>query len=197
MNSIIKDENTVDIQTFIGQWRRYQPAVQPEKGSKARDLAKVYKRQMDRLDIEIDRIYEQRFVETATGEELERLGAKYGIRRKSGEDDEKLRLRIGAAQQVSQSRGTYKDIAQIALEVLDCEPEQITLIRPSESGEPGTGIIRVQGDVIDDSPFTIAEIANLLGDGAVAGHKIEVQQSDAFTFGDADNGFGTEWGQFI
>jgi len=193
----ITDENTVSVDEFKKTFRQKQPVVQFPEGSDGEKILKLYKRQMDRLDLEIDEMFEQRLVETATAQHLERIGARYGVQRKTGEDDDKLRLRIKAAQNVAQSRGTYRDIAEIALDIFDTDPSKMTLVPPSESGQEGTGIIRTTGDVIDNSPFTTEEITSILSDGAIAGHRIKVEQEDAFTFGDPDNGWGTDWGQTL
>jgi len=194
----IKSENSVSTQTAINAIRREQPALRfPDDDKVGRPLVTVLKRQMDRLDTEIEKIYDQRFVETATGPHLERIAAGFDIKRKTDESDVKLRKRIKAARNVAQSRGTYRDVAQVALDVLDANPSQIELVRPRDHGQMGLGIIRVDGSVLDNSPFTNDEIESILSDAVVGGHRIRIEQIDAFRFGDPDNGWGTAWAEII
>lgn len=203
MSDIITDEQTVSIDEYITTVRTLQPALKFPEAS-AHDPAntgtailKTLKRQLDRLDIEIDELYEERFVDTANGEHLERIAARYDLDRKRGESDEKLRLRTKAARLVAQSRGTYQDIATVALALLDGDPEQVDLVRPSESGERGTGIIRVSSTLLDETPFTEDELNTILTDAAIGGHRIVIEQKDAFRYGDPANGWGSTWAQII
>jgi len=203
MSHIITDEQTVSVEEYISAVRQTQPALRfpetndDEPANAGTAILKTLKRQLDRLDIEIDELYEERLIDTANGEHLERIAARYDLDRKRGESDEKLRLRTRAARLVAQSRGTYEDIARVALAVLDTEPEQVNLIRPSKSGKKGTGVLRVSSAALDGTPFSDAELISILSDAAVGGHRITIESGDAFRYGDPANGWGTTWAQVI
>lgn len=197
MTHLVTDENTVSVDGYVKTLRREQPGIVVPEDSDGRDIVETFKRQMDRLDMEIDELHEQRFVDTATGKHLERIGARFGVEKKEGESEEKFRKRIEGARNASLSRGTYQDVARVAIDIMDTDPSNIDLKRAYETGDEGTGVVTVPGNVIDDSPLTQSEMANILSDAAVGGHRIQIQQSDAFTFGDSNLGFGTEWGQTI
>lgn len=203
MSDIITDEETVTVDEYITTVRTIQPALQfpeasaHEPANAGTAILKTAKRQLDRLDIEIDELYEERFVDTANADHLERIAARYDLDRKTDEPDSELRQRIKAAQLVAQSRGTYQDIAKVALALLDAEPEQINIARPEETGEQGTGIIRVSSTVLDETPFSNSEIARTLSKAAIGGHRIIVEPKDAFRYGDPDNGWGSTWAQII
>jgi len=194
---IVTDDNTVSVEEFAETLRRIQPALTVPEDGTARDLLKVWKRQMDRLDVEMGKLYEERFVQTASGEHLERLGTPHDIERKTNESDDKLRRRIEAAQVASRSRGTYRDIAIVAQRVFCCDPSGIELRRPHETDEMGLIIVAAPSHVIDDSPLTVDEMLAILSRSVVGGHRLQIQTSDAFTFGEANLGFGTEWGRII
>lgn len=194
---IVTDENTVSVEEFATELRRIQPALTVPDGGVGRDLLKVWKRQMDRLDAEMDELHEQRLMATASGDHLERIGAPYDIERKTNESDDKLRRRIQAARSAAQSRGTYRDIAEIVVQVFDCDPAVIDMRLPRETGEIGTIIVSVPDYVLDDSPLSVTEAQSLLARSVVGGHRLLITEQDTFTFGEANLGFGTEWGRVV
>jgi len=172
--------------------RREQPAIRFDNQT-GEALLRLYQHQYDRLESDIEELYDERIVATATGSHLERIGTKYDIERKTNESDERLRKRIEARRLVGLSRGTYGDIAKLALVLFDTESSEIQLEPSSVTSEDGTGKVRVPTDLIDSSPFTEAEIADIISDAAIGGHRIVVENRDAFRWDDTNYGWGSPW----
>lgn len=158
------------------------------------DLLRTVLTELDDLDDEIATVFDGRFIETATGDELDFLASTVNIQRKTDETDERLRRRVRGVYEAAQSTGTYEDVAQVALFVLDADPEQVNLDPARETVDPATAVVEVEDAVINDSPFTEAEIERLLRRSAVGGHRLTLQRSNVFTWGDPDLGWGTKWG---
>jgi hypothetical protein len=173
------------------------PLLFVEPNDETDKLLRVLLTSLDRIDLDIDELFDERFVATATGRELERLGANVGIDRKTNEDDDTYRLRVRAGYAAANSAGTYEDIARVATLLLDTDPEAIELERAENTADPATAVIKVTNDVLDASPFTTSEITNILGDAVVGGHRIEIQTTDGFTWGDSSLGWDTEWATVV
>jgi len=194
---IIAEEYTPTLAEFKRAFRREQPSVILDGVGEGEDFLRVLKRHHDRFIEDVDSLYQQMLIDTASGEFLERLALIYDLERRTDESDGKLRKRIFARRIVSQSRGTYRDIAELAMELFDAAYYEVSIRRPSETGEMGTAEIRVPQERFDSAPFTKSEISDLLSDAAIGGHRIRAEESNVFRFGDPDNGFGSEWGQTI
>jgi len=197
MVEITADDYNPTLDDFKREFKREQPSVVLDGGGEGEDFLRVLKRQHERLTNDIEQLYDQLLIETATGEFLERLGLKYNVERQTGESNEKLRKRMYARRDVANSRGTYKGIAQLAMTLFDADPHEVSVLRPSDTNEMGTAEIQVPQQRFDNAPFTKSEIGDLLSDAAIGGHRIRVAEANVFRFGDPDNGFGTEWGQTI
>jgi len=199
----ITDEQTGTIDEYITAGRSTQPALRfprvsaGEPADTGTAILKTLKRQLDRLDIEVDALYDERFINTANNDHLERIAARYDLDRKTNEPDSKLRQRTEAARRVAQSRGTYQDVAKVALALLNADPAEIEMVRPSESGEKGTGIVRVNSNVLDDTPLSNSELITILTEAAIGGHRIVIEEKNAFRYGDPANGWGSTWAQII
>lgn len=194
---LVTNEHRVDVSEAQQTFEDVQPAVTVKDDEPLTTLLEVAVNQFQRLDLEIDELYDQRFVDTATSEELERLGANVGIDRKTGEGDDKYRKRVRAGYAAATSRGTYEDIARVALLVLDAAPTEVTIDRARDTADPGTALVLADSSVVDSSPFTISEMEEILGDAAVGGHRVILQRSDVFTWDDSSLGWGTDWAAHV
>ncbi|WP_147464958.1 hypothetical protein [Halococcus sp. IIIV-5B] len=94
----------------------------------------------------------------ADGSSLDNIGYLANVHRKTNEPDEKYRIRIIATVWASLSGATFDEVARFTAYVLDTDVTNVTL-RPVEH-EPLVRI-RVDGTLIEQSPFTADEIANL------------------------------------
>ena len=193
MPQLIDSADRYDSADIVQTLRQIQPGLRPTDSSDGYDLVRTLSRRYTDVYDTVDELYEQRLVESASGSHLDRLGAKYDVERRQNEDDEALRTRIVATRKASLSDGTYSDIADVAATALDVGGNRLDVRRPSETGRAGIAEVRVPDTEISDAPLTKSDVVDLLRDAAVGGHRIELIEANAFTFGDANNGFGTEW----
>lgn len=121
---------------------------------------------------ELDAMLDARRIQTAAGEQLDRIGRRFGgITRKTDEEDDKYRRRIIGRVVAARSSGTFADILSAAATVIGTDENRITLDRQ----QPVTAVVTVKEAVIDQSVLTAAEVENILQDAVVAGHDLTVQ----------------------
>jgi len=159
----------------------------------------VFSSELKRLNTDIQSLADERFIETATGQELERLGAEVGVTRRGGESDDSLRLRVQIGKAVAASNGTAEDIRTILAIVFDqSDLESITVSHVA--GAPVLSF-QIPTSLINDIPLTATELEAELREAVPAGSDVTVITDDVFTFvGENDTapsyagGFGEgEW----
>lgn len=153
-----------------------------------------------RLKDAIATLREQTFLETATGEELEKIGEFVGIRRKEAEDDAKLRFRIKAEFIAQASDTTYPTFVEATAEILQAEPGQFTIQTPPDTTQKVISL-DVDGGILDSIPLTDSELADILNDMVSADARIDIVRHGNFAFAGDDStlkGFndGT-WSEYI
>lgn len=148
-------------------------------------LLQVMVSENKRIDLELETLYDQRFVQTATGKELEKLGDPVGVDRKTGEGDSKLRKRILGGYISQASDGTYSAFATAALTILDCEPESVSIKRPHEVA-PKQIELHVDGSVIEANPLTQSELQVLLNGALSVDAGLTIIAGGTFAFAGDD-----------
>jgi len=174
------NNNTEDI---IENWNH---PIQPHESDNLYKLLKVIVSENKRLDIELDDLYDDRFLDTATGKELEKIAGLVGVIRKTGEIDSKLRKRIRGAFAANASDTTYESFTSATLSILEASPNQVTFITPPDSS-PKIVEIEVDGSVIDENPLTTGELVTLLNGALSIDAKAKITENGTFGF-DGDNG---------
>jgi len=159
--------------------------VSLEPGDNLYKLLQVVGSENRRLDLELESLYDNRFVDTATGRELEKLGKYVGVTRKTDEKDDKLRIRINAAFASQASDTTRDSFATVALLVLDADAESVSFSSPPET-EPKTVELTVDGSIIDASPLTIDEIQVLLNGALSVDAQAVIISGGSFAFAGDD-----------
>lgn len=157
--------------------------------SKEHDLYKLLEAsalENDRIGLNIESIYDGRFIESARGRELEKIGELVGTRRKNGEGDLKLRKRIRAEFAAQASDTTYEMFASAVLSILETDKNSVTIIKPPDSVDKVI-TLELDGGVIDDSPFTRTEISSLLDRTVSAGAKVNIVEKGTFAFAGNDD----------
>lgn len=148
--------------------------------------------QFHRLDTEIDDLYDQRFIDTATDRELELLSANVGVEPRTGETDASFRARVRAGYRIATSDGTFEAVARAALALLDADPGDIQLIGPPET-TGGVGRVLAPDILVEQSPLSQSEIAAELTRAAPLGHRLEVVTEDTLLLGESGSqGLGAE-----
>ena len=159
--------------------------VSLEPGDNLYKLLQVVGSENRRLDLELESLYDNRFVDTATGRELEKLGRYVGVTRKTDEKDDKLRIRINAAFASQASDTTRDSFATVALLVLDADAESVSFSSPPET-EPKTVELTADGSIIDASPLTIDEIQVLLNGALSVDAQAVIISGGGFAFAGDD-----------
>ncbi|SEO72029.1 hypothetical protein SAMN05216388_1017100 [Halorientalis persicus] len=167
--------------------------VRFEQGTEVARLVNTLAQLYYRIDDDISTLRRSRFIESATGRELDLIGLSVNVYRPDGEADPKFRRRVFAGFAAAQSRTTFEDFARVCLKVLDADPSDVRLTKDWAS-DLGTIIVRVRSTVLDGSPFTTDTITELLEQAAPMSRRVAIQLTDVATFGDPDRGWGTQFG---
>ena len=166
---------------------RFEPGTETERLVKT--LAAVYYR----LGSDLDQLRRDRYLETATGVELERRARPLGIERPAGEGDDAFRRRALAGRARATSRTTFEDFAETCLKVLDADPDQLRLT-VDYADEPGAVIVEVTTAVIDASPFGTDQIIAFLEASLPMSRRVVLRPTDVASWGDTEKGWGTQFG---
>lgn len=156
--------------------------IVPEDDEALHDVLVAIENELDRIDVQADELMEQRFIDTATTQELRKLAAEVGVSRETNESTARFRFRATVAKAITRSDGTIPDVAQVLRLIFGEDVNKITL-------EPVTGDpvirIRVQSVLIDDLPVTQSELETILLDAIPMGDSFEVITDDAFILGES------------
>lgn len=175
---------TDNVEEIIENWDH---PIQPEEEDNLYKLLTVLASENDRLDIELDSLYDNRFLSTATGKELEKIGDLVGINRKTDEGDEKLRKRIRGAFAANASDTTYESFANTTISILEGGPNTIGFVTPPESPSK-TVRVEIDGSLLEQSPLTENELKILLKGALSVDANLEIQYRGTFGFeGDDDS----------
>lgn len=144
----------------------------------------AYAAEMRYVDEQINELYSQRFISSATGRELEKLGAPLGITRRAGESDESLRLRIAIGKPIASSNGTADDIESI-IRIAFGEDALEDIQVGSVDSQPVTEFAIPQV-YIDNIPLTRSEFRAELERAFPCGHGVQLITTDTFILGEDD-----------
>lgn len=136
--------------------------------------------QLERLDDDIQNVYEQRFIETATDRHLEKIGEEVGVKRRTNEPDSSYRTRVKAGYARATSNATYDTFARVVLNVLDI-PKSLISVRVADSRP--VIVIEAPLDAVEDSPLTQDQIIEELSASIPSAHGVEIQSTGTFKLG--------------
>lgn len=155
--------------------------IQLHESTNLYSLLKILASENKRIDLELDRVYDDRFLATASGQSLEKMGDLVGIDRKTKEQDKKLRKRIRAAFAASASDTTYESFASAALSILDADSGAIEIKTPPET--PAKIVrLNVDGSVLEENPLTEDELSVILSAALSIDAKLEITETGTFAF---------------
>jgi len=156
--------------------------VRVDPGSPHEDVFTGLLSTLETFDTSVCAVLNEKFIETASGQHLERLGEPVGIERVTGESDDSLRRRIAAAYLIARSTCDFESVAQAALVLLDADRDQIKLNGPPDT-DGGVGEIEVPDPLVDDSPLTRNQIEEELSKAVPFGHRITLITNDVWRLG--------------
>lgn len=145
------------------------------------DYLGIFASELRRIDVFIDELYEQRFIGSATGTELEKLGAPLGIVRRADEDDESLRFRVSIGKVAAASDGTADDIESI-LSLAFGDERLADIDVGTISGEPIVSFT-VPEPYISDIPISETELNEILTEAFPCGTATQIITGDTFELG--------------
>jgi len=132
-----------------------------------------------RIDVQIDELYDQRFVDTATGRELEKLLDPIGTARKAGESDTKLRYRGRILRSARASTGTINDLAGILEQSFGGDVDRVTVFSDSFVDRPRI-TLEVPSDLIEENPITRNELRTAVREGIPALDELLIVTDEQF-----------------
>lgn len=160
-----------------------------ERDSEFWDYLGAYVSQLHRIDVMIDELYEQRFLESATTTELEKLALEVGITRRENENDEELRFRARLRKAVAASDATPADIEGI-LTIAFGEDTLSDITVTHASGRPVTQFNIPQPE-LDDIPLIREEFRQELERAFPAGYGVELTTTETWVLGESgEQGLG-------
>jgi len=172
---VIEDENR-NITEAEQQW---EYPLLFSKGSNNRKLFEVFSKLFDEADQDIENIYNQQHINSATGNDLDKFGKLVNVARKSNENDDKYRARIKATFRASTIGTSFDEFTEFCAEVLTTNIQNLNFNTPYVS-EPATVVVGAEESIYSDLGFTNNEITNLLQKGSPAGHKVDVVVGGTF-----------------
>jgi hypothetical protein len=155
--------------------------IQLSEQDKLHKLLEVVASENRRLDIELDELYDNRFLDTATGVQLEKIGELVGVIRKQDEQDPKLRKRIRGAFAAKASDTTYESFTSAALSILEAEPSAVEFTTPPQAN-PKTVEIAIDGSVLENIPLTQDELVVLLNGALSVDAQAKIKETGTFAF---------------
>lgn len=122
-----------------------------------------------------------RYIDTADGVELDRIGEFVGAERRSGERDAHYRARLKVEFHVRVGSGTIDDVIKTSALLLDTARSNITVSEDFDT-EAARFNVEVPAHVIDNSGVTVDEYGQLLENVRAAGVRVRAQTKGTFTY---------------
>lgn len=125
-------------------------------------------------------IERHRYIETATGEPLEKLGSLVHVDRNTGETDPHLRRRIKLQLPKHTTSATLNEIIEDSTLLLDCDPAQLEL-RETFDVESARFDVFIREQVLRDADVTVSEYVDLLREVKAGGVRAVATIGKQFT----------------
>jgi uncharacterized phage protein gp47/JayE len=178
-------ENRRNIATLEREW---DSALSFHPDSNTYTLLSALLSETDRVDADLEEIYNQQHIYSATGEDLEQWGDLARVERKTGEPDDKYRTRILAAFRASTTGTTFDQFVEFTSTVLATDHDNLDF-ETSYDPEPAVVQVTANSSIYDAVSLTATEIEDILGSGVPAGHAVNVIERGTFLLkqdGDTD-----------
>jgi hypothetical protein len=156
--------------------------ITPHEDEALYDLLVAMETQLDRVDVQADELQEQRFLETATSHELEKLAAEVSTPRQTNEDDERLRFRALIAKAVTRSDGTIDDLGAVLHVIFGDDATNISV--DAADSEPVLRLT-IPSSLVDNTPLTVSELESELTDIIAVGDRLEIFTDETFLLGES------------
>jgi hypothetical protein len=178
-----------DNRNIVEAESEWESAVAFSDGSNTYRLVRTLLTLYDSVDENIEDVYEQTHINSATGAELDQFGELVNVERKTNGSDNKYRARIKAFFRASTIGTTYNQFTEFVAETLNSDIQNFTFTTP-HTNQPATVVVAAQGSVYQSVGFSNEEIVELLSKGVPAGHEVTVVEGGTFSLksdGDGDD----------
>jgi len=166
---------------FDEKWSH--PVYQPRNGESVYELLQSLAKAQLKIDSDIEHLYQDLFIDSASDDAIERYGEIVDVRRRSNESIDEYKTRVRAAYNGSLSESTFDDVAQVILDVLGSDPSDTKIgIDPSKP----VVVINTQREYLDDIPFEENEIISFIEQSLPAAHSATVETFGSFEFSAED-----------
>jgi len=162
-------------------------AFSPDNNTYA--LMRALLTEADRIDSNLEEIYDQHHVNSATGDDLEKIGDLVNVRRQTGESDNRYRARIKGKFRAATTDTTFDQFVEFTASVLSTEISNVEFLT-SYGARPATVDVAADTSVYDGVDLLPSELTDILDDGVPAGHRVRVLERGTFRLkadGDTDD----------
>ena len=163
-----------NINDAISEWD-IPPTIQPESNNY--DLLRGLLQSADEVDESAELIYNAHHINTAAGEDLDRIGQFVGVKRQSNEVDSRYRTRIKARFRAATIEPTADNFTEFVAAILATDIDNFTLILQQFRPEV---IISAQSEIWEQNNLTAETVVDILESGVPAGHAVNVQEQGTF-----------------
>lgn len=157
-------------------------------GTNTYRLMRALLSEADRIDNDLEDIYEQHHINSATGRDLGKIGDLVNVPRQTGESDARYRARIKARFRASTIGTNYDEFTEFVAAVLNTDIDNISFLT-SYGANPAAISVAANSSVYDSVSLTPEDLQTLLGAGVPAGHEVEILEGGTFRLkadGDTD-----------
>jgi len=156
--------------------------VVPEDEEPIHDILTVFEYSSIELQYDIANVYEQLYLDTATGYELRALAAEVGITPTTNEQDDHLRFKTQLRKSTLRSDGTLPDLLKILQRVFAEDTAKISIA--AQSGEP-TVRLKIPTPLLEDIPLTQIELESELDRALPVSDPLTVITEDTLRLGES------------
>ena len=171
INIIEDDRNIADA---TREWD-IPPTIQEDTNNYA--LLNALITSLDDVDDSLERIYSGHHINTAAGDDLDKIGTFVGVSRETAESNSRYRTRIKARFRAGTIEPTTDNFAEYVTAILDTSEENFVLIRQDFIPEV---IVSAQSGVWENNDLTAETLIDLLDNAVPAGHSVAVQERGTF-----------------
>jgi hypothetical protein len=174
--------DTQNLKETQRQWP-YRRFAAIEDNDELKTFVRALNWSTDYIDARIAQLYDNRFIETATDEQLEKLAAEVNVTRKTGEDDTSLRYRALISKVANATDNSFRDFQSLLRVVFRDSVDDISISAVDDSP---TVTITVSSAIINSLPLTKRELEQQLEKGIPPSDGINIATRGSFELGERD-----------
>lgn len=143
----------------------------------------------DRIDNDLEYIYDQHHINTASGDDLEKIGDVVNVRRETGESDSRFRARVKGTFRAATIGTTFDEFAEFVASVLRTDLDSVDVLT-NYGSRPATVNVAAEPNIYDGVDLQPIDLVNILEDGVPAGHRVRALENGTFRLksdGDTNN----------